>query len=63
MPRQARSVADDEGEVVGKALAQVFAVPREPDLADLSLAEHKANLDEVTKGIETRPLRIPSFEC
>jgi phage head maturation protease len=59
-----KSVAEREHEAIAKAFAQVFAAPSRHDhLADLSLAELKAYGDELTKDIDTRPIRIVSFEC
>jgi hypothetical protein len=67
----AKSVAEREHEVIAAAFAKAFAVSSKPDqpashgkeLADLSFAELKAYGDELTKDIETRPIRIMSFEC
>jgi hypothetical protein len=69
--RPAPDVADREHEVIADAFAKAFAVSSKPDqpashgkeLADLSFAELKAYGDELTKDIETRPIRIMSFEC
>jgi hypothetical protein len=66
----AKGVAEREHEVIA-AFAEAFAVSSKPDqpashgkrLADLSFAELKAYGDELTKDIETRPVRIVSFEC
>jgi hypothetical protein len=60
-----------EHEAIATAFAEALAVSSKPDqlayhgkrLADLSLAELKAYGDELTKDIETRPIRIVSFEC
>jgi hypothetical protein len=57
----AKSVAEREHEAIADAFAQAFST--KPELSDLTIEQLTAYGDELTKDIETRPIRIVGFEC
>ena len=56
-----KSVADGEHEIIAAAFAQASSA--KPELSALTIDELKAYGDELTKDIETRPLRVASFDA